>query len=211
MFAAVYTENKAVVRFLLRQRADPSGYQSQRFSEETGYQTQISPLHQCVQLGRPDFVDTLLRARADPDEYGYETTVAPWFPERDHSTNLMRPLWNAVDHASAYPPISQPGLAHRAIIQLLLCYGAHAEVIGKKEHHILSDEDSTSSIDSYYSKESTSGRRTSRNTETPLGLALTHNAREWQCQLQSHNPPWTTDIIYMLLALEHRYHPCGFR
>ena len=72
LFAAVYTENKAVVHFLLRRRADPSGYQSQRFSEETGYQTQISPLHQCVELGRPDFVVTLLRARADPDEYGYE-------------------------------------------------------------------------------------------------------------------------------------------
>ena len=94
-----------------------------------------------MQLGRPDIVHTLLRARAAPDAYGYERNDDPVNPDQTISSDFVRPLWKAVDMACKRNPICHLGLASRAIVQLLFCYGAHAEIVGKEAERSPSDRD----------------------------------------------------------------------
>ena len=67
---ALAFQDNEVVRFLLRRNADPNGYQWRKFDDEGEPIEWISPLYQAVKLYRPDFVDMLLRARANPDDWG---------------------------------------------------------------------------------------------------------------------------------------------
>ena len=147
--SALEIEDKAILRLLLHYRADPNGYQwhFNEYGDSDSY-VRLSPLHQGVLDHRPDFVDMLLRSRADPDEYGVEVVV---FGDCERAT----PLWRVVSDACRYNPMSQQGMSARVMLQSLLCHGARAEGIGKD-----GDEDY--------------GRR----RQTPLGLALAYSARE---------------------------------
>ena len=177
--SALEIKDKAIVRLLLHYRADPNGYQWHVCElEESELSVRLSPLHQGVLLHRPDFVDMLLRSRADPDEYGEEVVHygTPTDPVFGYRCEREKPLWRVVSHACRYNPISQQGMAARVMLQSLLCHGARAEGIGKDE------EDSSSDY----------GRR----RQTPLGLALAYNARE----RKSRAPQWANDVVRMLLA-----------
>ena len=204
--AALGIEDQAIVRLLLHRNADPNGYQRHRFNHEDGEPYErISPLHLAILHYRPDFVDMLLQARADPNECGYELDLhgEAVHPDGGHHSDCENPLWRAVDQACRRDPLSQQGVAARLILQSLLFYGAHADGIGKAESRGPCDRCSDVSTDSDFSVDAVDAigyLQTSRSRVTPLGLALAHSAREHADEVQSFDPQWSTDIVYMLLA-----------
>ena len=178
--SALEIEDKAILRLLLHYRADPNGYQWHVYEHEGGEScVRLSPLHQGVLLHRPDFVDMLLRSRADPDEWGEEVAHegTPTGPDICYQFEREKPLWRVVSDTCRYNPISQQGMAARVMLQSLLCHGARASGIGKYE----------------YDREYDDGRR--RHT-SPLDLAFAYSARE----RKSRAPQWANDVVRMLLA-----------
>ena len=179
--SALEIEDKAILRLLLRRRADPNGYQWHVYYEQEVMESSVrlSPLHLGVLLHRPDFVDMLLRSRADPDEWGEEVAHegTPTGPDICYQFEREKPLWRVVSDTCRYNPISQQGMAARVMLQSLLCHGARASGIGKYE----------------YDREYDDGRR--RHT-SPLDLAFAYSARERKTGAE----PWANDAVRMLLS-----------
>ena len=198
-----------VVRFLLRRKADPNGYQRHRRNIDGTKIECVNPLFQAVNLDRPDFVGMLLQARANPDDWGYEYRV---YGESIGSVEYYRseretPLWRAVHDACQISPRSWKGRADRATVQSLLRHGAKTNDLGNcEEYHprdywpadyeaesradYESEYDSDCSVEDNMTWTSIGWFESSRRRRTPLGLALSRNARSW---------PWSEDVVHMLL------------
>ena len=97
---ALNFQDYEVVRFLLRRNADPDGYQLRRFDNEGEPIERISPLHKAVMDYRPDIVDMLLQARANPDGWGKDLALhGDECPTGGYHFECESPLWHAVDNA----------------------------------------------------------------------------------------------------------------
>ena len=93
-----------------------------QLDDDIGMWEGTTPLYEAVMYARPDLVDMLLQARADPDECGYELELhgENVHPDGGHHSDCESPLWRAVHNACRNHPVSKGGIIAREILQSLM-------------------------------------------------------------------------------------------
>jgi len=195
--SAVGVNAKTIVRLLLDHHADPDGYQFRQFDLADGTPwEEITPLFLAVMQCKPDLVDMLLQARAEPDDWGYEKNLCgeAAHPDGGQHVDRITPLWRAMEDACDSNPKSQRGRDSRAIVWSLLLYGARPDRKGKIEYFSGSGAD-----DSEGSLDSDGNANTSDSETTPLVAAKKRKAMAPGPEMP--DPRWSVDVVATLGSL----------
>ena len=140
----------------------------------------------------------LLQARADPNECGYEKVLSgeAVSPEGGQQVLRVTPLWQAVEDACGCSPSSSQGRDRRAIVLLLLLYGARPDSIGKIEYFSVPQDGYDAELDGPV--DSDGNVNTSDSETTPLEAA-----RKWNTAVP--DPKCTICGVSALVGRRGRY------
>ena len=147
--AAVHASRPVVLDLLLSLRADVGGYHFKSFEEDGLTCERETLLSRAVRLRQNAVVEKLLRAKADPNEIGYELNshgdergedsnaeAAPLLLPNGVSHHTARtPLWTAVDLACNFERSEENEFSD--VVKLLLRYFARPDQCGNVEYHLV--------------------------------------------------------------------------